>query len=108
MRDIIFILPILLALGIAPVIPIIIFARTGETYRDLIKSLFLLGVWCAISFLMVFVMLGYLSVGNYVRGYDPPIVTRALKYLGLVSVYGLMGLGLLRALKKSPGTRPVP
>ncbi len=109
MKDIILILPVLLALGIALAIPIMMFVRAEEASRDLIKGLLLLVVWCVISFLMLFVMLGYLSGPKYVRGFDPPIVTRALKYLGLVAVYGLIGLGLLLRLKeKSQRTRRVP
>jgi hypothetical protein len=44
MKDIILILPVLLALGIALAIPIMMFVRAEEASRDLIKGLLLLVV----------------------------------------------------------------
>jgi len=98
MKEAIFTLPIVLALVIAPAISVMIFVRTGESFRDLTKGLLVFGVWCVISLLMTLVLLGYVSAGKYVIGYEPP-VTRALKYLGLVAAYGVIGLALLRGLK---------
>src|SRR4029077_9849599 len=99
MKGVIFMLPILLALAVASAISIMIFRRAGEVYRDaggdrdtyINKSVFVFGIWCVISFLMMLFLLGSIIGPDYVIGHEPPIVARATKYLGLVAAYGLMG-----------------
>jgi hypothetical protein len=48
----------------------------------------------------IFLLPILLSLPDYVRGYEPPIVTRAMKYLGLVAAYGLTGLVLVWGMKQ--------
>ena len=108
MKIVIFTLPILLALVVASAISIMIFRRAGEAYRDaggdpntyIHKSVFVFGIWCVISFLVMLFLLGYIIGPDYVIGHEPPIVARAIKYLGLVAAYGLMGLVLVWWMKQ--------
>jgi hypothetical protein len=101
-------LPILLALVVAPAISIMIFVRAGEAYRHaggdrytyISKSILVFGGWCLISFLVMLFLLGYISGPDYVIGYEPPIVSRAMKYLGLVAAYGLIGSVLMWWMKQ--------
>ena len=107
MKGVIFMLPILLALVVAPAISIMIFVRAGEAYRDaggdrdtyIHKSAFVFGIWCVISFLVMLFLLGYIIGPDHVIGYEPPIVSRAMTYLGLVAVYGLIGSVLVWWMK---------
>jgi hypothetical protein len=43
---------------------------------------------------------GYVNGPDYVIGYEPPIVWRAMKYIGLVAVYGLIGSVLVWWMKQ--------
>ena len=108
MKTFIFLLPILLALLIAPAISIMIFGRAGEAYRDAAgdldayvnKGVFAFGVWCVISFFALLFLWGYINGPDYVIGHQPPIVSRAMKYLGLVAAYGLIGSVLVWWMKR--------
>jgi hypothetical protein len=108
MKTVIFMLPILLALVVAPAISIMIFVRAGEAYRHasgdrdtyVNKNLLVFGGWCVISFLVGLFLLGYISGPDYVIGFEPPIVSRAMKYLGLVASNFLIGSVLVWWMKQ--------
>jgi uncharacterized membrane protein SpoIIM required for sporulation len=108
MKTVIFMLPILLALVVASAISIMIFRRAGEAYRDaggdpdtyVHKSVFVFGIWCVISLLVMLFLWSYINGPDYVIGYEPPIVSRAMKYLGLVAAYGLIGSVLVWWMKQ--------
>jgi hypothetical protein len=108
MKGAIFLLPILLALVVGPTISIMIFVRSGKTYRRaggdrgtyVVKAVLAFGVWAVTSFLVMLFLLGYVSGPDYVIGYEPPIVWRAVKYLGLVTAYGVLGSVLVWWMKQ--------
>jgi len=108
MKAVIFFLPIFMALVVGTTISIMIFLGSGESYRRagrdcgmyFVRALLAFVVWAAISFVVFLFLLGYVSGPDYVIGYEPPVVLRAMKYLGLVAAYSLLGSVLVWWMKK--------
>jgi hypothetical protein len=108
MKAVIVFLPIFMALVVGTTISIMIFLGSGESYRRagrdggtyFVRALLAFVVWTGISFFVSLFLLGYVSGSDYVMGYEPPVVLRAMKYLGLVAVYSLLGSVLVWWMKK--------